>query len=192
LSKRKGITPKGKFPFSMTEEEFEKIHLGTYPHVSRKEVVNDYRLLVNYFNQLDLLHPMHIKNFEEWKTWWGKSLDLVIPNSDALDEYYSVIFKGSANMTDFEKIKLNLGILDANVGQFPERDEQPKILDLARESRATPFIPYIFDSNIESNYERYARLNRAGNKYKRTKKYRKSRKSRKSKKPKKYKKSRKL
>jgi len=179
LTKRRGITPKG-FPFSMTQEEFEKIYLGSSPTMSRANVVNFYNMLINYFNQLDLFHPKHIQNFKEWQKWWGKSLDLVIPKSDLLDEYFSIYFKGSANMTIFDEFKLRE--LEEKIGPFPERDEEPKMLDLANESSARPLSPYVWDYNVESNYERNARLNRASGKYKRTKKHKKY------KKPKKYRK----
>ena len=130
----------------------------------------------------------------EWQTWWINSLDLILPQVDLVDKYNSVILKGS-NMTNFDKFRYNSGILDANRGPLPFRDDEPIMLDLASEPRTIPFKPYIWNPNIESNYERYERLerldNRAGNKYKRTKKYRKSRKSRKYKKPRKSRKSRK-
>ena len=195
-------TTNNGFPFSMTLLEYEKIHLGSLPELSRSSVVNKYYELINYFNQLDFSNPSHINNFMEWQTWWIKSLDLILPQADLVDKYNSVIFKGS-NMTKFDNFRYNLGILDANRGPLPFRYKEPIMLDLASEPRTIPFIPYKWDPNIETNYDRHERLERlnsrarAGNKYKRTKKYRKSkkskksRKSRKSKKPKKYKKSRK-
>jgi hypothetical protein len=180
------------FPFSMTLLEYEKIHLGSLPELSRSSVVNKYYELINYFNQLDFSNPSHINNFMEWQTWWINSLDLILPQADLVAKYNNTIFKGDANMTDFDKFKYNLGILDAMRGPLPFRDEEPIMLDLASELRTNPFKSYKWNYNIETNYDRHQRLNsRAGNKYKRTKKYRKSRKSKKSRKSRKYKKSRK-
>jgi hypothetical protein len=200
LTIRRGKTRKG-YPFSMTLVEYEKIILGTYPAIEtyRSSVVNHYYSLINYFNQLDFSNPVHRQNFEDWQTWWANSLDLIIPYADLVDEYNSIIFKGYDNMTNFEKIKFNLGILDANIGPLrgnnggpiPNRYNEPIMLDLASGPRAIPFIPYVSDLNMESYSDYYKRLNSIGGKYKRTKKYRKFKKykkSKKSKKPKKYKK----
>jgi hypothetical protein len=46
------------------------------------------------------------KMFKEWKTWWGNSLDIVIPKSELVDEYNSIDFKGDENLTIFDKMKL--------------------------------------------------------------------------------------
>ena len=183
------------FPFSMTLLEYEKIHLGSLPELSRSAVVNKYYMIINYFNQLDFSNPSHINNFMEWQTWWINSLDLILPQADLVAKYNSVMFKGDANMTDFDKFKYNSGMLDAMRGPLPYRDDEPIMLDLASEPRTNTFKPYIWNPNIETNYDRHERLerfnNRAGNKYKRTKKYRKSRKSRKSSKSRKSRKSKK-
>jgi len=191
-------TNKG-FPFSMTLLEYEKIHLGTLPELSRRTVVNMYYMIINYFNQLNFSNPSHINNFMEWQTWWINSLDLILPQADLVDEYNKIIFKGSANMTDFDNFRFNLGILDAKRGPLPYRDDEPTMLDLDSEQRTNPFIPYKQNHNIETYFERHARLqrlqSRGGNKYKRTKKYKKYKKSKNienQKKPKKYKKSRKF
>jgi len=209
LKIRRGKTRDG-YPFSMTLVEYEKIILGTYPAIDTIRsftVVDGYYALINYFNQLDFSNPVHRQNFEDWQTWWANSLDLIIPYADLVDEYNSIIFKGYNNMTNFEKIKFKLGILDANIGPLggingyptpnPNLYDKPKMLDLAKEyeRRAIPFIPYKWDSNFELYSDYYKRVNSIGGKYKRTKKHKKYKKSKNienQKKSKKYKKSRKF
>jgi hypothetical protein len=200
LTIRRGKTRK-RYPFSMTLVEYEKIILGTYPAtdtIYRSLVVNRYYNIINYFNQLDFSNPVHIQNFEDWQTWWANSLDLIIPYADLVDEYNSIIFKGYDNMTIFDRMKLielrhKIEALGGNnESPNPNRYDEPIMLDLDSEPRAIPFIPYVWDLNLESYSDYYKRLNSiGGNKYKRTKKYRKFKKYRKSKKPKKYKKSKK-
>ena len=177
-TKRNGITPNG-FPFKMTQEEFEKIYYGSDPTMSRSNVINYYNLVINYFNQLDYSFPPQIKNFNDWKTWWGKSLDLVIPKSDLVDEYNAIFFKGSEHTTFTDTWKLYE--LERQIYPLPQRDDEPIMFDLASHSRAFPFILNIkWDFNIESNYEKFARMNRGGSKYKKSKKHKKSKKSGKS------------
>jgi len=176
LTIRIGTTP-NDFPFSMTLVEFEKIHLGSYPSTTRSTVVNRYYRLINYFNQLDFSQLEHRQNFEDWKTWWKNSLDLIIPKSDLVDEYNSIIFKGYANMTSSEHSRI--AELNTKIAPYPERYKEPIMLDLASEPRAFPFIPYVWNFNIESYSDYYKRLNRAGGKYKRTKKQKKYKKHKK-------------
>ena len=181
--KRNGITPNG-FHFKMTQEEFEKISYGSEPVMSRPEAINTYNELINYFNQLDYSFPPQIKNFNDWKIWWGKSLDLVIPKSDLVDEYNAILFKGSKHSTFTDTWKLDE--LETKISPLPRRDAEPIMIDLGSHSRAFPFRPYIWNPNIESNYKYFERMNKASGKYKRTKKQKKSGKSKKLGKSKKY------
>ena len=181
--KRNGITP-NDFPFKMTQEEFEKISYGSEPVMSRPDAINKYNELINYFNQLDYSFPPQIKNFNDWKTWWGKSLDLVIPKSDLVDEYNAILFKGSKHSTFTDTWKLDE--LERQISPLPIRDDEPIMFDLASHSRAVPFKPYEWNPNIESNYKYFERMNKASGKYKRTKKQKKSGKSKKLGKSKKY------
>jgi hypothetical protein len=110
------------------------------------------------------------KMFKEWKTWWGNSLDIVIPKSELVDEYNSIDFKGDENLTIFDKMKLIE--LRYKIGSYPDTIEHPEFLNIPR-------TPFRHNFNIESYFERTARLNRASGKYKRTKKHKKYKKHKK-------------
>jgi len=170
-NKRNGITP-NDFPFKMTQEEFEKISYGSEPVMSRSEAINKYNELINYFNQLDYSFPPQIKNFNDWKIWWGKSLDLVIPKSDLVDEYNAILFKHIDQHTYTDGLKFFR--LKRQISPLPIRDVEPIMIDLASHSRAFPFRPYEWNFNIKSNYEYAARMNSGSGKYKRTKKHTKN------------------
>jgi hypothetical protein len=172
LLHRRGTTPNG-FPFSMTQEELEKINFGFGSSVTggRAATINFYNKLVNYFDNLDINNnPIHMDSFKEWKTWWGNSLDIVIPKSELVDEYNSIYFKGDDNLTIFDKMKLIE--LRYKIGPYPDTIEHPEFLNIPR-------TRFIHNFNIESYYERTARLNRASGKYKRTKKHKKYKKHKK-------------
>ena len=171
---RNGKTPNG-FDFKMTLEEYKRIHRGSNER-DRAYIINFYNKLINYFNQLDYAKPAQLNNFFEWKTWWGKSLDLVIPKSDLVDEYRAIFYKSDKHKTD-EDIN-NLNRLKSQISPKPVLDPDPTILDLGSHSRFPQFkfVPYEWVDGIEDDLARYTRINRAGNKYKRTKRHKKFRK----------------
>ena len=153
---RNGITPNG-FHFKMTLEEYKRIYRGTND-MDRSGIINLYNHLINYFNQLDYTNQTQLKNFLEWKIWWGKSLDLVIPKSDSVYKYNAIEFKDPAYRTFADNS--NLKRLASEIYPKPVLYRTPTFIDLSRESRVVPFIPFKPDFDIEGDHAKYARINR--------------------------------
>ena len=175
LDLRNGTTPNG-FHFKMTLEEYKRIMRGSGPSEGgRIYIINSYYRLINYLNQLDYGKPAQVENFLEWKKWWGKSLDLVIPKSELVDEHKKAFYESYDPRHQTFKDFMKLNSLEYQVFPKPVLDPTPPMFDLARHSRFPEFkfIPYEWDENIEGDYAKYTRINRAGNKYKRTKRHKK-------------------